>query len=85
MTSTIFVHIVVVMSMIRKLFFLESFNIWRPLLMIVLYLQTKIPISFLCKWKLSPISLIQPSETLPIELTGTHNIIRELKQPNNEY
>ena len=27
--------------------FLESFNLWRPLLIITLYYQTKTPISFL--------------------------------------
>ena len=36
--------------------------------MIIHYHQIKIPISFL-----NPKSLIQPSEILPVELTGTHN------------
>ena len=54
-------------------FFLESFNLWRPLLMIALYHQTKTPISFWCKRGMNPRSLIQPSETLPVELTETHN------------
>ena len=54
------------------LFFIESFNIWHPLLIIALYHQTKTPISFLCKWKLNPRSFIQPSKILPIEITGTH-------------
>ena len=40
--------------------------------MIDLYHQTKIPISFWCRQGLNPKSLIQPSETLPIELTRTH-------------
>ena len=53
-------------------FFLESFMLWRPLLMIVLYHQIKTPISFWCRRGLNPRSLIQPSETLPVELTGTH-------------
>ena len=53
-------------------FFLKSFNLWRPLLMIVLYHQNKTPISFWCRRRLNPRSLIQPSETLPVELTGTH-------------
>ena len=53
-------------------FFRESFNLWCPLLIIALYYQTKIPISFWCKRGLNPRSLIQPSETLPVELTGTH-------------
>ena len=40
--------------------------------MIILYYQTKIPISFWCKQELNPEYLIQPSETLPVELTETH-------------
>ena len=51
--------------------FLESFNLWRPLLMIALYHQTKISISFWCKWGLNPKSLIQPLETLSVELEPT--------------
>ena len=38
-----------------------------------LYHQTKTPIGFWCRWGLNSKSLIQPSKTLPIELTGTHN------------
>ena len=53
-------------------FFLESFNLWRPLLMIVLYHQTKTPISFWCRRGLNLRSFIQPSEILPVELTGTY-------------
>ena len=50
-------------------FFLrKSFNLWHPLLMITLYHQTKIPISFLCRRGLNLRSLIHPSETLPVEL-----------------
>ena len=52
-------------------FFFESFNLWRPLLMIALYHQTKTPISFWCRRELNLRSLIQPSEILPVELTGT--------------
>ena len=52
----------------------ESFNLWRPHLIITLYYQTKTPISFWCRQRLNPKSLIQQSETLPIELTGTHII-----------
>ena len=37
-----------------------------------LYHQTKTPIGFWCKQGLNFRSLIQPSETLPVELTGTH-------------
>ena len=36
---------------------------------------TKIPIDFLCKRGLNPRSLIQPLETLLVELTGTHGFI----------
>ena len=54
-------------------FFWESFNLWHPLLIIALYYQTKTPISFWCRRRLNPRSLIQPSETLPVELTGTHD------------
>ena len=39
--------------------------------MIALYHQTKTPISFWCRWGLNPRSLIQPLETLPVELTET--------------
>ena len=54
-------------------FFLgKSFNLWHSLLMIILYHQTKTPISFLCRQGLNHRSLIQLSETLPIKLTGTH-------------
>ena len=60
-------------------FFRESFNLWHSLLMITLYHQTKIPISFWCRRGLNPRSLIQPSETLLVELTGTH------KNYNNTY
>ena len=55
--------------------FLESFNLWRPLLMIALYHQTKTPISFLCSRGLNLKSLIQLSETLPVKLTRTHNYL----------
>ena len=54
------------------IFFRESFNLWRPLLMISPYNQTKTTINFWCRRELNPKSLIQPSETLPVELTGTH-------------
>ena len=39
--------------------------------MIALYNQTKTPISFWYRWGLNPRSLIQPLETLPVELTET--------------
>ena len=47
----------------------------RPLLMVTFYYQIKIPNNFWCKWRLNSKFLIQSSETLPIELTGTHVII----------
>ena len=43
--------------------------------MIALYHQIKIPISFLCRQGLNPISLIQPSEILLIKLTETHILL----------
>ena len=52
--------------------FFESFNIFCSLLMIALYNQTKTPINFWCRRELNPKSLIQSSETLPVELIGTH-------------
>ena len=60
------------MDIDRYYFFLESFNLCHPLLMTALYHQIKTLISFWCRRELNPRSLIQPSETLPIELTGTH-------------
>ena len=51
----------------------REFQLWRPLLMIVFYHQTKTPISFWCRQGLNSRSLIQSSETLPVELTVTHN------------
>ena len=44
--------------------------------MIVLYYQTKTPISFGYKLKLNPSSFIQPSEILPVELIRTHHGIQ---------
>ena len=40
--------------------------------------QTKTPISFWCRRGLNPKSLIQPSETLPVELVRTHNFLVSL-------
>ena len=55
-------------------FFLKSFKLWLPLLMIVLYHQTKTSIGFWCRQrvKLNPRSLIQPSVILPVKLIETH-------------
>ena len=55
-------------------FFRESFNLWRLLLMITIYHQTKTSISFWYRRGLNPKSLIQPSETLAVELVGTHRM-----------
>ena len=52
--------------------------------MIALYHQTKTPISFWCKRGLNPRSLIQPSETLPVELTRTHGSLT-LNRAESEY
>ena len=52
--------------------FFFSFKRKFSLLIRALYHQTKTPISFWCRQELNPRSLIQPSETLPVELTGTH-------------
>ena len=65
-------------------FFWESFNLWRSLLMIAHYHQTKTLISFWCRRGLNPRSLIPPSETLPIELTRTHMFITFLKYFHNK-
>ena len=57
----------------RYYFFLESFNLWRPLLMIALYHQTKTLISFWCRRRLNPRSLIQLSKILLVKLTRIHS------------
>ena len=54
-----------------KIFFFgerKRFNLWRPLLIITLYYQTKIPIRFWCRQGLNLRSLIQPSETIESKL-----------------
>ena len=55
-----------------ELKFLENFNLWRPLSMIVFYHQTKTSISFWYRRKLNPKFLIQSSKTLLVELTESH-------------
>ena len=40
--------------------------------MVVLYHQTKTPTGFWCSQELNPKFLIQPLETLVVELTGIH-------------
>ena len=47
--------------------------------MITLYHQTKTLISFWFRRKLNLGSLIQPSKTLPVKPTGTHNIYTYIK------
>ena len=66
-------------------FFSESFNLFCPLLMGVLYHQTKISISFQYRRGLNPKSLIQPSEILPIELVGTHLYTDNVNQSINHH
>ena len=46
--------------------------------MIAPYHQTKTPINFWYRRGLNPRSFIQPSETLPVELIGTHYNIDSL-------
>ena len=54
-------------------FFERKFQLMASILDDGLYHQTKITIGFWCRWRLNPRFLIQLSETLPVELTGTHN------------
>ena len=61
-------------------FFIENFNLCRPLLMITHYHQTKTLISFWCRRRLNSKSFIQPSETLPVELIGIHILFQQLKK-----
>ena len=65
-------HLNKLLKNVTFFFFLESFNLWCPLLMIVLYHQIKTPISFWYRQELNLRSLIQPSETLPVKVTETH-------------
>ena len=51
-----------------KYIFLESYNLWRPLLMIDLYHQTKKPINFWCRQGLNPRSLIQLGTELLLDM-----------------
>ena len=57
----------------KLIYILESFNLWRLLLMIVLYYQTRTPISFWCRQGLNLRSLIQPLETIPVKVTIVSN------------
>ena len=68
------------LNLMSNLFFQRVLTqLWRSLLLIVLYHQTKTPIGFLCKQGLNLRSFIQPSETIPVKLTGTHNLMSNLK------
>ena len=65
----------------NQYFFWKSFNWWCLFLMImiVLYHQIKTSISFWCKRRLNPKSLIQPLKILPIKLTETHKLTNVLE------
>ena len=68
------------LNLMSNLFFQRVLTqLWRSLLLIVLYHQTKTPIDFLCRRGLNLRSFIQPSETIPVKLTGTHNLMSNLK------
>ena len=56
-------------QILLQIYKLTCFNLYR---LLQSYHQTKTPISFWCRRGLNPRSLIQLSETLPVELTGTH-------------
>ena len=71
---------VVIFQQLTNFFLRNSFNLWRPLLKIALYHQTKTPVSFCCRRGLNRRSLIQPSETLPVELVGTTKFDKTLSQ-----
>ena len=62
------------MHSLYNFFFLESFNLWRSLLMVTPYHQIKILISFWCRRGLNLKSLIQLLETLLVELIGNFNL-----------
>ena len=53
-------------------FFLDSFNLWSPLLMITHYYQTKTSIDLWCRRRLNLKSLIQSSKNLRVKLIRTH-------------
>ena len=59
-------------SEILEFFFLESSNLWRLFLMIILYYQIKTLIGFCYKRGLNFLSFIQLSKILLIKLTRTH-------------
>ena len=55
--------------------FIKNFNLWRSLLMIFFYYQTKTLINFWGRWGLNSRFLIQSLETLLVELTRTHELL----------
>ena len=67
-------HLILMKSL--KFFFFREFQPMASAPDDALYHQTKTPIGFWYRRGLHPRSLIQLSETLPIELTGTHEIIK---------
>ena len=80
---------VCVCSVLNFFFFLiikrESFNLWCPLLMIAFYHQTQTPINFWGRQGLNRRSLLQLSETLPVELTESHCSVQNLMGKKNRY
>ena len=60
-------------------FFLREFQFIASISDSAFYHHTKTLIGFWCRWGLNPKSLIQPSEILPIELTGTYCALCILK------
>ena len=57
------------------IFFLKSFNLWYPLLMIALYHQTKTPIDFQCRQRLNPKSIADDSSYSTIKDFIIHFLI----------
>ena len=49
-----YAKLIINMSNCCTFFFGQSFNLWRLFLIIVLYHQTKTPISFWCRWRIEP-------------------------------
>ena len=74
--ETIYIYIIYCLYMKNVcIFSIENFNLWRLLLIIAPYYQTKTLIGFWYRRKLNTRSLIQPSEILPIKQTETHKNI----------
>ena len=76
--AKLYIYIYIIYCLYMKnvcIFSIENFNLWRLLLIIASYYQTKTLIGFWYKRRLNTRSLIQPSEILPIKLTETHKNI----------